>query len=64
MFNVRFEVFMAMKIQVGVFWVVTPCSDVVGQWRQHGPLQTLVSYHNTTRHHNPEDHNLNRCSYT
>jgi hypothetical protein len=24
---VRFEVFMAVKIPVKVFWVVTPCSD-------------------------------------
>jgi hypothetical protein len=28
--EVRLEMFMAMKIQVAVFWVVTPCSDVVG----------------------------------
>jgi hypothetical protein len=25
LYYVRFEVFMAMKIQVRVFWVVTPC---------------------------------------
>jgi hypothetical protein len=26
---VRYEVFMVVKIQVKVFWVVMPCSDVV-----------------------------------
>jgi len=26
----RFEVFIAVKIQVEVFWVVTPCGIVVG----------------------------------
>jgi hypothetical protein len=29
---VRFEVFMAVKIQVKVFWVVIPCSAVVGYY--------------------------------
>jgi hypothetical protein len=24
----RFEVFMAMKIQVVILWIVTPCSDI------------------------------------
>jgi hypothetical protein len=28
--DMRFEVFMVMKIQVMVFWVVMLCSDVVG----------------------------------
>jgi len=28
--DVRLKVFMGMKIQVMVFWVVTLCSDVVG----------------------------------
>jgi hypothetical protein len=28
--NVKFEVLMAVKIPVLVFWVVTPCADVVG----------------------------------
>jgi hypothetical protein len=40
-----YEVFTAVKIQVEVFWVVTP-SGVV------------VSYYKTTEHHNPEDLDL------
>jgi len=28
--NMRFEVFTVAKIQVKVFWVMTPCSDAVG----------------------------------
>jgi hypothetical protein len=52
--------------QVEVFWVVTPCSVVVGHHCLRGPCclhlqpETLVSYHSTTRHHNPEDLDLNR----
>jgi hypothetical protein len=38
-----FEVFTAVKIQVQVFWVVTPCKVAVG-WTS----ETLVSYHDTT----------------
>jgi len=47
-----------VKIQVEVFWVVTPCSVVVGYRRFGGPycmkmrLLKLVSYRNTTRRHN------------
>jgi hypothetical protein len=33
----RFEVFMAVKIQDEVFWVVTPCSAMVGYQRFRGP---------------------------
>jgi hypothetical protein len=29
MSDAKFEVFMAMKIQVVVFWLVTLCSDIV-----------------------------------
>jgi len=29
------------------------------RWRPHGPLETLVSYHNTTRRHKPEGLHLN-----
>jgi hypothetical protein len=28
--NMRFELLIAVKIQVNVFWVVTPCSVAVG----------------------------------
>jgi len=28
-FGARFEVFMTMKVQVEVFWVVMPCSVVL-----------------------------------
>jgi hypothetical protein len=32
-FNARFEVFKAVKVLVMVFWIVTPCSVVVGYQR-------------------------------
>jgi hypothetical protein len=61
---------MAVKIQVEFFWVVTPRSDLVGY--QHFTLnmeaawtsETIVSYYNTTWHHNPEelDLKIKRCS--
>jgi len=35
--DVRFEVFMVVKIQVEVFWVVTLCSIVVGYQCFRGP---------------------------
>jgi len=47
---------MAVIFQVEVFWVVKTCSFMVG-----GPCclhlqgEALVSYLNTTQHHNPED---------
>jgi hypothetical protein len=50
-----FEIYTAMKIQVEVFWVVTPCSDV-GYQRFGGPCsinQGMVSYHIATWRHNP-----------
>jgi hypothetical protein len=71
-----FEVFMAVKIQVEAFWVVTPCSVAVGYQRFRGPCclhlqgemkmeatrssKMFVSYHNTARHLNPEYFNKNK----
>jgi len=49
--------------QVEVFWVVTPCSEMVGYQRFTLKMEsvwdseTSVSY-NTTRRHNPEDLDL------
>jgi hypothetical protein len=44
-FDARFEVFTAVKIQVQVYWVLTPCSVVVGYRRFGGywcvPATTL-----------------------
>jgi len=53
--------------QVKVFWVVTPCSDMVGYQRFGGPRcifqgemttwtsEKLLPYHKTTWRLNPED---------
>jgi len=35
-FGVRFEVFVAVKIKFVVFWVVMPCSMIVGYQRFRG----------------------------
>jgi hypothetical protein len=48
----KFEAFTAVKIQVEVFWIVTPCSVVL---EVHTASIFRVSYYNTTRGHNPED---------
>jgi len=62
----RFEIFMVVKVEVTVFWVVIVCSVVVGYqlFQRTQPLprssKMLVSYHNTTQHHNPYDFDLNR----
>jgi hypothetical protein len=47
----RFEVFAAVKIQVQVFWVK--------KMEAARSSKTLISYHNTTFHNNPEDLDLN-----
>jgi hypothetical protein len=70
-----FEVTTAVKIRDEVFWVVTPYSVVVEYQCFGGPCclplhttmtretarysETLISFHNTVRRHNPEDLNLN-----
>jgi hypothetical protein len=57
-----FEVFKLVMIQVEVFSVVTPCSVAVGYqsfdtqiMETARSFQTMVSYRNTTRPHNPKD---------
>jgi hypothetical protein len=65
---VRFKVFTAVKIQVKVFWVVTPCSVVVGyhftlKMETAKSSKTLVSYNNITWHYNPDD-NLSVGTYS
>jgi hypothetical protein len=39
LFDLRFEIFTAVKIQVEVFWVVMPCSVVVGYQPRRPPLE-------------------------
>jgi hypothetical protein len=60
-------VFTAEEIQVEVFWVLTPCSDVVGINVSEDDLatifrvkmgaakspETMISHHITTRRQNP-----------
>jgi hypothetical protein len=57
-----------MKIQFLVFWIVTPCSGVVGKQREVQltvdmdaalSCDTVVSSHHSTLRHNTED-NLER----
>jgi hypothetical protein len=71
------EIFMAMKVQVVVFWVLASCRGEVRYQRFRGPCclyfqgdmkmaatrssKILVSYHITTWCQKPEDHNL-KCS--
>jgi len=62
-----------MKIQVVVFWDVTPCGRKPMLWRtlqvlssgwlHHEDEDSKVSYHIATRHHKPEDHDLNYVEF-
>jgi len=56
---VSYEAFTAVIFQVEVFWVVTPCSAVVGYQlfipKTEAAWTSTPHYHNTTRRHNPED---------
>jgi hypothetical protein len=56
--DLYFQLKNQFQIQVDFFWVVTPCSVVVGYQRFGGPcclhLQgEVISYHNAARCHNP-----------
>jgi len=59
-----FEAFSQVTFIMEVFWAVTPCS-VAGYQCFGGPCclhlqgETLVSYHNITRRHNPEHLDMN-----
>jgi len=52
-YSAKFEAFMSVKIQVEVFWVVTPCSVVVG----YQCIKIHAAY--PTQRHNPKDLDLN-----
>jgi hypothetical protein len=57
--HVRFETFMALKIEFVVFWVVVPCSMVIGCCEDGGSTvlwKMLVSNHHTAWCRNPENH--------
>jgi hypothetical protein len=54
-----------VKIQVELFWVVTPCYlHLQSEDRGSMDFETLVSYHNTTWRYNSEDLDLNTSKKT
>jgi hypothetical protein len=57
--NARLEIFTAVKNQVVVLWIMTPCSDVGTsifrlKIEEARSSETLVSYHITTWFQNPK----------
>jgi hypothetical protein len=44
--DAKLDVFTAMKIQVAVFWVVIPCSDVSVKMEADRTSETFISYQN------------------
>jgi uncharacterized membrane protein YjjP (DUF1212 family) len=51
---------MAVKIEVEIFWNVTPCSIVFTlKMEAAKSSETLVSYSNTTRRYNLDELDLN-----
>jgi len=46
--SATFEVFTAMKIQVVVFWIVMPCSDVVGYERSEVLAASILTTQKTS----------------
>jgi hypothetical protein len=63
---VRFEVFMAMKIQVKVFWDVMPCSVAIGYqyFRRPCYLHPQKCWYPTATLYGIEDLNLNKHNLT
>jgi len=46
-------------VKIRVFWIVTPCNDVVGYQRFGGPCCNHAANSNTTWYQNPENLDLN-----
>jgi hypothetical protein len=56
----RFEVFMAVKIHIAVFWIMTPCS-LVGGYQHIG--ETFVPIYQTMWCYNEEDYNMKTSQF-